>query len=312
MPESDRDITIPSAGVGQRIPGVLDSAYVQRILAEGITLETPAESGAYYQILPLLFSLGVEGNITPTEQTASEGDYLWNFPNPLTGSETVDSMTLEFGDSTAASQGYEMAYCMASSIEFSGNADTGECTVSATLFGDEIATTTMTDSLSLPSTTGIVGGLAKLYVDDAWADLGTSEISNCLLDWTLTIETGVHPKLRGSATRKIADHDQDEVSVSLNLGLERGATNLDTEEGYYRASTTTARFVRLEIDSGIAIGGGNNHKVSFDIAGIWTSWQSLGRDQDGNSIEVANLTCGYDTTGSSAFDINVTTDVSAI
>jgi len=312
LPESDREVVMPSAGVGQRVTNIIDNAYVRRILAEGITLETPAESGLYYQILPLLFSLGITGNVSPTEQTASEGDYLWEFDANLSSAEDVDSMTLEFGDSTDADQGYEVAYCMASSIEISGNADTGEVTSNVTLFGDEIAVTQMTSGLSYPSITGISGGLARLYVDDTWAGIGSSEISNALLDWTLTIDTGVHPKLRGNANQKIADHGHDETSISLNLGLERGATNLDTEEDYYRSSTVTARFVRLEIDSGIAIGSGNNHKLTVDIAGTWTSWQSLGRDQDGNSIEVAMLSGGYDTTGSAAFGIDVTTDVSAI
>ncbi|MGM0639679.1 MAG: hypothetical protein ACQET4_15585 [Pseudomonadota bacterium] len=142
--------------------------------------------------------------------------------------------------------------------------------------------------------------------------MGGSEFADSLLDWTLTIDTGVHPKMRGSSDHKITTHDQGEMNVSLSLGLERGATDLDTEEGYYRSTSPTARFVRLEIDSGIAIGAGNNHSFVVDIAGTWESWQSLGRDQDGNSIEVAGLRGGYDTTGSEAFEIRVTTDVDAI
>jgi len=312
MPESDREVIIPGAGIGQRVPGLLSAAYVRRIMAEGISLETPAESGAYYQIFPLLFSLAVKGNITPAEQNSGEGYYLWTFADPLTGSETVDSMTLEIGDGTGANQGYEMAYCMAPSLEIAGNADTGEVTVSATLFGDQVARTTMTNVATMPTCTAVVGKLARIYIADSWATLGGGELADALLDFTLSISTGVHAKLRGSSSRVIDSHDQGQIEVTLKLGLERGVEAVSTEEAYYRATTVTPRFVRLEIDSGVAIGEGDNHTLTLDVAGAWTSWQSLGRDQDGNNIEVATLQAGDDATGTHAFTFKVLTDVASI
>lgn len=312
LPESDRDVVIPGAGIGQRVPGLLSAAFVRRVLAEGIRLETPGESGAYYQIFPLLFSLAIAGNITPVEQNVGEGDYLWTFADPLTGAETVDSTTLEIGDGTGANEGYEMAYCMAPDLEVAGNTDSGEATVEATLFGDEIARTTLTNVATMPTATGVVGKLARVYVDSTWAGLGGTELELALLDFTLSVRTGVHPKLRGSSSRTIDSHDQGEIEVTLSLGLERGVAAVGTEEAYYRATTVTPRFVRLEIDSGVQIGAGDNHTLTFDIAGAWVGWQGLGRDQDGNNIEVATLKAGYDATGTHAFTFSVLTDVAAI
>lgn len=312
MPESDREVIIPGAGIGQRVPGLLSAAYVRRVLAEGIRLETPGESGAYYQIFPLLFSLAIKGSISPSEQNSGEGDYLWTFADPLTGSETVDTMTLEMGDGTGANEGYEMAYCAISELEIAGNADSGEVTANATLFGDEVARTQLTDVGTMPTATAVIGKLARVYVDDTWAGLGSNELENALLDFTLSISTGVHPKLRGSSQRTIDSHDQGEMEVTLTLGLERGASGVATEEAYYRATTVTSRFVRLEIDSGIAIGSGDNHKLTLDIAGAWMSWHSLGRDQDGNNIAVATLRAGYDSTGTHAFTFKALTDVASI
>lgn len=309
LPEADREVIIPGFGVGERMPGQLASAFVRRIMAEGVTFSTPADrGGAYYQLFPLLFSMCVKGNITPAEQNSGQSDYLWTFPAALSGSETLDSITLEAGDDARA---YEVAYCMAPSLEISGNCDSGEVTVSATLFGDRITATTFTADLSAPTATFVIGKLFRVYVDSTWAALGSNELTDALVDWTLSINGGANPKLRGSASRTIDTHGQGENEVTLTLGLER-TSDVQTEEDYFLADTVTPRFVRLEIDSGIAIGEGDNHKLTLDLAGAWVGWQMFGRDQDGNTLDVATLRVGKDATGSKAYEFKVLTNVSGI
>jgi len=309
LPEADREIVIPGFGTGERMPGQLASAFVRRVLGEGVTFNTPADrGGAYYQLFPLLFSMCVNGNITPAEQTENQDDYLWTFAAPLTGAETVDSITLEAGDDARA---YELAYVLCPTLELSGNCDSGEVTVSATLFGDKITATTFTGEISAPTATFVIGKFFRVYVDSSWATLGGTELADALVDWTLTINGGVKPKLRGSASRVIDTHGQGEMEVTLALGLER-TSGVETEEDYYLATTVTPRFVRLEVDSGIAIASGENHKLTFDLAGAWVGWQSFGRDQDGNTLNVATLRVGKDVTASKAYELKVLTDVSAI
>jgi hypothetical protein len=64
--------------------------------------------------------------------------------------------------------------------------------------------------------------------------------------------------------------------------------------------------------SGTQIGAGDNHTLALDMAGQWTAWQTFGAEEEGNSLDVATLTFGYDITGAQGFRALVTTDISAV
>lgn len=310
VPGDIRNWVIPGAGTGERVPGQLDSAFLREVLADGIVLSTPAEMGGlYYQLLPLILSACIKGGISAAESNSGEGDYIWPFTNNLSAVEALETFTLEYGDD---SQSYETAYCLVPSFEITGNADTGEVVLTAQVVGDDILESTVTGAIAVPTATYLVGGLSRVYVDNAWSGLGGSELALALVDFRLSVNGGVHHKRTGSASLKVGSHDQGENIVTLELGLEGSVADVKTERGYYMASTKTTRHVRLEIDSGIAIGSGDNHKLTIDIAGLWTAWQVMGRELNGNNLEVATLTCGKDKTGANAYGIQVITDVSAI
>ena len=234
---------------------------------------------------------------------------LWTFEPPLVAAETLDSITLEVGDDTRA---YEICYVMSPTLEMTGNADTGEVVVTSTLFGEEVDPTTFTGAIAVPAVDYIIGKFSRVYVDTAYGDLGNTELADALVDWRLTINGGAKPKHRGSATRVFDIHGQGENSCTLELGLERGSAACEAVEDYFFANTTTTLFVRLELDSGIQIGTGDNHNLSFDICGILTSWQPFGRDANGNALDVATITMGYDLGWTRAAQFNFTTNVAAI
>jgi len=309
LPEADRQIHVPNATIGTRTPLLLDSAVTRKVLAEGITLEDA--DGAYFEMFPLLFSSCLNGNVTPVEQTGSQSDYLWTFTAPQTGTEDVDSFTLEVGDET---QAYEIGYCMVRTLRISGDVASGEVHCSADVFGDKVIQTTITAGQSLPSSVELcVAQLARVYIDDTWAGLGGSEIENALLTWDITLNGGVHPKFFGSAQREFDSHGQGEINGTAVFTFERNAA-VAAEELYYRPTSTyvpTIRHVQLTFE-GLQIGTGDNQKVELDMAGVWTAWQSLGGDIEGNTYDVATLTFGYDATGAQAFQALVTTTLSAI
>lgn len=306
LPDQDREVVIPEAGAGLRVPGILDNAYVERVLADGISYGS-GDQGGYFQILPALLSMCVMNEVG-TEQNVGEGDYLWEFDFPLTAAEDVDSFTIEVGDDT---QAYEMAYCLARSLTITGNAETGESTISADIFGDEIATADFTAAQTISAVQYINPKLTTLAIDDTWAGLAGTPLTAALLDWSLTINGGVHPKRRGSSSLQFDSHGQDKISVDLSLTLERTAAVV-TEAAKFYATTTDPRFIQLEIDSGVIIGAGANHKLTIQLAAIPTAWSLMGSDQDGNTLDVVQYKVGYDLTGTKAALIQVTTNVSAI
>lgn len=308
LPESDRQVHIPRVDMGVRTPLLLDAAIARKILADGLNLEDA--DGAYFQLFPLLFSMGLVGNVTPAEQNPSEGDYLWTFAAPQTGAETVDSATLELGDDA---QGYEVAYCMARNIRVTVDCESGEVHVTAGLFGDKVTATTLTGALSVPAVELCNGALARIYIDDTWAALGTAELALALVNAEINIETGVHPKHLGSASRLLSGHGQDAILGTATFTFERIA-GVATEALNYRPAsgyTQTPRFVRLEV-TGDQIGVGDSSTLTIDMAGIWTAWKTLGDEKAGNTLDVATLTFGYDPTGAQALSVAVTTTLATI
>lgn len=308
LPEADREIHIPQVQMGTRTPGLISAAMVSKILADGIGLEDA--DGAYFQLFPILFSMAIK-NITPAEQNPSEGDYLWDAPAPQTAAESVDSVTLEVGDDT---QAYEIAYCLARSLRISGNCETGECHVAADLFGDKVTQTTITGAIAVPSSVELVNSkLAKIYIDGTWANLGTTELANALVDYDVNLNFGVHPKFHGSASRLFAQHGQSAITGEASFTFER-ISGVATEELNYRPASgyaQTMRCVRLEI-LGTQIGTGDVQTLTIDLAGLWTGWRSLGSERDGDNLDVAKLTIGYDVTGTQSCRVAVITDVTAI
>lgn len=308
LPDSDREIVIPEVEMGVRTNRLLDSAFTRRVLAEGITLESSPD-GMYFEALPLIFSMGLLAS-TGTEATIGQGDYQWDFAAPQTGAETVESVTLEVGDDT---QGYEIGYCLASQITLSGDCDSGVVQCSVSVFGDVVIQTTLTGAISVPTAEFMVAKLSRIYVDSSWANLGNTELADSLVNWQVVIDTGVHPKMFGSANREFDSHGQNAITYTATFTFERNS-DVATEELNYRPASgyaVTERFVRLTV-TGNQIGSGTYQTLQVDMAGVWQQWTSLGNERDGNTLDVAVLGGGYDSTGAQGISVSVTTTVSAI
>jgi len=304
LPETDREVVIPRAQMGVRTNRLLDSAFTRRVLADGITLEN-VEDGMYFEALPLIFSMGIKAS-TGTAQTTGQGDYLWTFAAPQTGAETVASITLEVGDDA---QGYEIGYCLARRITLSGDCDSGLVSCTVEVFGEQIEQTTLTTSVAAPTNAEFMTAkLSRLYVDGTWAGLGATELAAALVNWQVVIDTGVHPKMLGSASRVFDSHGQNEIQATATFTLERTAAVI-AEELLYRpaaAYTVTPRFARLTV-TGNQIGSGNNETLQIDLAGAWMQWTPLGTEREGNTLDVAVLQGGYDVTGAQGLSVSVTT-----
>ena len=310
LPDSDRDTHIPSAELGRRTPRFADIAIQRHVIADGITLEDA--DGAYFDLLPLMFSMCLDGNVTATEQSTSQTDYLWTFTSPQTGSEDVDSITLEVYDDT---QAYEVAYVLARSLNITGDCTTGECHVSADCFGDRIIQTTKTALTTYTATELLDAKLSRIYIDDAYSGLGGTELTGALVNWAIDLNGGVHPKFLGSSSRLFDSHGQDEISGTVTLTFERTSA-VATEELKYRPAgssyATTLRALRLAV-SGTQIGSGDNHLFQYDMMGVWTAWQPIAGDTEGNTYDVATMTMAYDdTSGSNPCVVNVKCTTSAI
>lgn len=265
---------------------------------------------AYYQCLPMFFSCGLKGNITPTETTPAQADYLWTFLPSMTGNNSPDTITLEIGDEV---QAYEQEYLMFESIKIGGQVpqDAGEAPVKieGAYFARQNTRTTATAAIAIPTMTSVNAKLVKFYKDTAWSGRGVSEITQVLRDYEVEIMTGNHPKMLGSGQRYFDTHGEGFIGCMMTLTLEGTAAVNSTLYTDFEANTPYAYSLQF---TGPQIGSGTNHSL---IVNAWMGIESiepLSQRVNGNNLTKVLLHSLYDTTGANTLEVKVTTNQNTI
>jgi hypothetical protein len=296
----DRKIQRPVENIGLRIPHARTAVY--QYLMDGATLSI--EHG-YFQALPLLFSLGILGGVTPVEQTADQDDWLWSFVPSLTATNTPDSATLAYGD---GAQAYEVEYVMAREYSLSAAIGKDEpWKLETTLFGRQISTGAF-EALAIPTVEPMMANMTRVYYDELWADLGTNPVDNILKNVSIKIVTGVHPQFHGSTALYFDTHAEGILMPVFEFTFERG----EDSDGFwddYRAQTPMC--IRVAVTGG-QIGTGDDHSLMLDMYGIWDTIEPIAEEQDDDILDTGVFVPLYDAVGAQTFQALVTTDVAAI
>ncbi len=273
----DREIRFPEDTLGLRARA--NRSVTEQIHAGNMRITFP--EGAYFEALPVILSIGVKGDVTAAEQTAGEGDYLWDHTPDLEGDNDPDSITLESGDDV---QAYEIEYVMARRIVIEGSVgESSPVTVEVECFGKQITPTTFTSSLTRPTVDAMIANLAKFYVDDTWATLGNTQKTGLLRKYRIEILTGVHPKFWAEGVKTMTGHAESVLDVMWALTFE-GNSDADVLFDAYRAET--AKALRLVIE-GSQIGTGEKHSLTVDTYGKFEEVIPLGEENEGNNLHTA-------------------------
>lgn len=273
---TDRQPVFPELTTGRRARA--QKGVVNQILADGLTLTMDQ---GIFQKLPFLFSIGLKGGVTATEQTVGQSDFLWDFTPSLTAKNYPDSGTIEYGDDT---EQYEIEYCMARRYTISGALGNNEpVKVESELFGKQISVVDFTASLAPGAYEYMVANMANIYIDDTWANLGTTKKTGLLQEYSLEILTGVHPKFLGEGVKTMTNHGEGYIDAMLTLTFE-GNTDADAQYDIFRAGT--ARTIRLEI-LGSQIGSGDPHSLVADLYGEFETVIPLSSEKNGNNLHAA-------------------------
>jgi len=304
----DRTPHRPTDLSGTRARSVAGRSYFYEYLVRN-SLNFDADHPAYFQNLPMLFSCGLKGAITPSEVTPSQSDYLWTFTPSLTASNTPDSGTLEVGDDV---QAYETEYVMferyAISGEVSQDGGPAQVQIATDFFGRQWTATSFTGSIALPTVTPMNAALATIKRDTTWAGVGVTAVNSILRGFNVEILTGVHPKFHGSGQRYFNVHGESYVDVMATFTFEG---NSDADAIWDLMNSQALSVLRLAI-TGPQIGTGTNHSLIIDIGGTWENVVPMGGEDRGNNLHTAILKGVYDATGAKLLQLTVTTNVAAI
>jgi hypothetical protein len=265
-------------------------------------------ANATFQQLLFPLSCGLKGSVTASEQTTAQSDYKWTFTPSLTAANNPESATIEMGDDVGQ---FRVEYSMFDKISLSGSIDQdgGDAAVSvdASFFGRQLSTSAKTAAIALPTGEFMNAKLARLYLNNAWASVGSTELSNLLRSFQIEILTGVHPDSTGSANKYFNAHKEGEISAMASFTIEGGAT-ANSILGYQQAGTFYV--ARLEI-IGSQIGTGVNHKLTFDIGGTIDPVDPIDSEDRGDNLATFTINADYNATGAKAIQVELITDASA-
>lgn len=281
--QDNRETTFPEEDIG--ILGGTTRSYVA--MTGG---EIGLEGDATFEQLPYIFNAGIY-NTTATTDTGSGYIRTWTVQNASTdpiSSTDLQTLVIEGGDNNECEI---MRYGFITEFNLNGNA--GEALlVTATVSGREISGgQTYTAGLSIPTVETILFSKGKLYIDDSTGTIGTTLVSNTLLNADLSMTTGwqsvitADGRLDFSFIKRVAD----EITLQLTYEHNSIAT---AEKAAWR--NQTERAIRLLFEgSALASSGAYTYKtLTIDLYGKYESFDALG-DQDGNDIVVASFRAAY-------------------
>jgi len=249
------------------------------------------------------------GNITPTQPDAvnEPNAYLWTFTPALTAANTpdqtdgIDTFTIEYGDDV---QAYEAEYCFATRLQISG-APNEVCKFTLDITARQQTDTTFTAGLSAQSVQRAPFNLAKFYIDDSGANIGTTQKTGLLRAFTWTLDTKFKAFYTADGNLYFSSVVEDKKAPELQLTYAWGS-DADAERTKYEDRITA--FVRIalygteELDSGQS----NPPYLYLDQAIRYRSWPTLGV-QDGRSTVQVVADAVYDATWGKMFEAAVLT-----
>jgi len=299
----DQQVVLPQDDIGKNVPGY------RAVTGGKLVTNTIEVERGYFQLLPLIFSLLLEGGITAVEQTAQQGDYLWAFSQDLTATgNTPDSITLESGD--AGIQAFENEYVVFEKVKISGTIpqDGGDASIKISIdfFGRQNSKVTFTESIAVPTVTEMSGFLTQLYIDSAWAGVGGTLKANILRAFDIEIIGGFYPEFHGGTTLTFDTIGQGKPSLLCTLTLDSGAEAVALYD-----ALGTMKVVQL-VMSGPAIGTGDPHSLVIAFSGIVMEPNLFDSAEKDTSLTTVQFEAIYDPTGDKMFTVDVTTNSSTI
>ena len=245
------------------------------------------------QILVALLS-GVKGGVTGSGGGA---DKTWTFTPGIGADPAPDTYTIEFTEENFSDvKEYEAGYGFCTDFEVSWGID-GVPELTINMVARKAAESTKTASIAVPSLNPTAALQTSVYVDDSWANLGNTQISNQIYGARAAYTTGITMQfyLDGRADLDFTQYVFDKRSLDLTMDVEvdpsaSGFVILEKAD----KDAGTMRFVRVEI-IGAALGG-SNYTVRIDGAYYHApdSMVERGSDRDGHNQVSVHLMSAHD------------------
>lgn len=288
--QDDREVVIVEEDIGQYVDR--GTSYIAKL---GATINFADHPLNLEEILhPLEAGLG-------TVSPSGSGPYTYAYTLPGgTSDNTIKTYTIENGDATNAE---EAEYCFVETITIKGGPNE-PVMLSSTWKGRQVSDSAFTAALSLPTVEPILFNTGVLYIDDGGGTIGSTQVSNSFLSFSLEIKTGLLALQTAEGQLYFTLSKRDRPAATLTITAEHDSTWDPTgEKAAWRAKTT--RLVRIRFT------GTSSRQLTIDLAGLWTTFGAL-QDQDGNSVIEGTMQAINSATDSLFFEIEVINNLAAV
>jgi len=260
---------------------------------------------ATFEQLGYILTAGIQNSNRAADGTGS--GYVGTYTLPTTQANTVDTYTIEAGDNAQEEQ---MLYSFVEAFNLSGKSQEAVM-VSADWLGRDVATGTKTASLSPPEDENILFQKGLLFIDTTGGTFGTTTQSNTLLEFNLSVDTGLRPLWSADGELYFSAVKYTAPEITLDVTFEHNTTSIAQKAV---AVAEGARLVRLKFEgSALTTADTYTYKtLIIDLAGTWNApFDKLG-DIDGNSIVSGHFTSRYDVTADDWGKFIVVTQAAAL
>lgn len=298
--EDTRETVFVEEDVGL-LPGT-DRSYVPKLGGSISLASTPCT----FEQLPHILEMAIL-TATPSQDGAGS-DYIYQYTEPTSSVPTLKYYTVEAGDNE---QAQEMEYCHVPSFTIEGSS--GEAVMmSAEVIGRQVATTTFTGALTLPSVVEVLTSTGKLYIDAVGGSIGSTQISSSLLSFTLNWNTGLTPVYTIDGQRYFTFVKKTAPEITLDLTFEHDSSSV-AQIAAWRAETP--KLVRLQftdVDAVATPGTTYTYRtLNIDLAGKWDDFTPLS-DQDGNNVVTGMFRARYNSTAAFFAEILAVNELSTL
>ena len=303
-------------GIEELIISPIDDV-VRPQLARGVMVRSPgdeitsrrgvnwtARGPANFAELQHWFGMTVGLDAIPT----GAGPYVWTHTFDPTALPVLNSYTLErrISDGTNFLDN-EWAYWLGQEIMLSG-AD-GLVRFEASGFARPTGSSTLTAAQTLASPDFQPSALATIFLDTSWANLGNTQVTGEVLDWSFRFRNGVFPQWTADGragldfTTHLTNGREVSIEATITMLVEASSGQFETERTAAEAQTLRA------VQMSLAGAGNEDLQLKFLAKHVAGSLDDLG-EQDGQRVVTLNLQESTD--GTNLFEPVLTNDIATL
>lgn len=274
--------------------------------------DMPSGESSFEQIMHV-FEAGVQ-KVTTGSADGSGSGKIYTYLMPTTqacdmssSTRPIQTYTIEAGDNNEVE---EMEYSFLENFALEGSA-TEALMVSGTWRGRQISNSSFTTAATLPTVEEILFSKGSVYIDAQGGTIGSTQVSNTILDMNLAVTTGLkgQPTADGNLYFSFVKGVPPEVVLQMTFEHNSSAS---TEKTNWESGT--ARLIRLKfLGSALTTSGSSYSTKTFiiDLAGKWEKFSSR-TDNDGNSVVTGTFRARYNSTAALFARFIVVNEVSSV